>query len=409
MHPILFTIRLPDADLRVFPGLCALAVLGLCLAGYTYWRRIPGLTAFGFALAATAAVAAYRFRDASLTLDSFAVPAWGTLLGCWLIGAWHFARATAQRLALDRETMGNCFVVSALSGLVAARAVYVLGTLAAGPDLDPLALRQGGLSGIGAVWGASLGAALFLRQRALSFWNWLDVSAPCLALGVTIVRAGCYLQGCDFGTRLSKNSPGWLAALGTFPRWGDPDQNPVFGAPAWIQQLESGEISALALHAWPVHPTELYEAVLGLVLAVVCLFGFERRRFHGQLGLGVLFVYALMRFVTETLRGDLTRGAFGPYLESRVALPVGLALFALAYSYGPAHSVVSGRQRYALIAASLAPAAVALGLTWHDHAPPAQLSVTQWMSLATALLTGYFWPLRAPRGLDSAAPEHQPE
>ena len=43
---------------------------------------------------------------------------------------------------------------------------------------------------------------------------WADVVVPSLASGLLITRIGCYLYGCDFGTRLAKTSPGWLQKLG---------------------------------------------------------------------------------------------------------------------------------------------------------------------------------------------------
>src|SRR5690606_5601231 len=130
----------------------------------------------------------------------------------------------------------------ALGALVFARVGFVAASSARLPELELFALRQGGLLGAGALLGALGTAAWFLRKRPQCFWQWLDAGAPVLASGVVLIRVGCYLEGCDFGTRLAESSPEWLCALGSFPRWGDPDVAPVFGAPAWIEQVKGGSL-----------------------------------------------------------------------------------------------------------------------------------------------------------------------
>jgi prolipoprotein diacylglyceryltransferase len=291
--------------------------------------------------------------------------------------------------------MANCVIVSALGALLLSRLAFVVATLHEQPKLDWLALKQGGLLGIAAVAGASLGAALYLRKHELSIWKWLDVAAPALALGVVLIRSGCYLHGCDHGLRLSADAPEWLAELGTFPRWGDPDQAPVGGALAWVQQVTSGTISPEQLHAQPVHPTQLYEAVTGLVFLGLCWYGIPRRRFDGQLGLSLLLVYALSRFLLDTLRADVPRGLLGPHLELRVYLPLGLALFAIAFAYGPALSIASARQRNLLMLLSLLPALFALWFSWWHTGPASQLSISQWLALLTAGAAAHAWSARA--------------
>lgn len=96
--------------------------------------------------------------------------------------------------------------------------------------------------------------ARFVR---LDLWRAADACTPGLALGVVLVRAGCFMAGCCFGRP-----------------WDGPwaVEYPV-GSPAHLRQLGDGVVG---LFDGPktVHPTQLYEAlgsivVLGLAILLV--------------------------------------------------------------------------------------------------------------------------------------------
>jgi hypothetical protein len=161
-----------------------------------------------------------------------------------------------------------------------------------------------------------------------------------------------------------------------------------------------------------VQPVQLYEAVLGLGLLLGACYLTPRRRFHGQVGLTLLFAYAVMRFLLEALRGDPARGFFGPHLEPRFYLPMALLLFSAAFAYGPGLSFRRTRVRVASIALSTLPAALFAWLTW-DARKPVQLSATQWSCLLLGCAVAYAWVrqasalLRTTPGPDAAA-SHEP-
>lgn len=403
MHPILFTLPLPTLDFPLLPALVALALVGVCVAAYAEWHKARAMTVFGAALAGTASYASFSLAGQRITLAAVQVPAWGGLLGLWLLLAWRLCAASAERSGLDRRWIGDCFVVAALCALVMARLAYVATSGGVAPDLDLFALRQGGLSGMAALLGALAGAAWFAKHHKVSFWRWLDASAPSLALGAALIRIGCYLEGCDFGLPQAADAATWRRALGSFPRWGDPDAAPVFGAPAWTAQVKSGLLAPEHTHSLPVEPVQLYEALAALVLLGLVWYLEPRRRFHGQLGLVLLFGYALVRFVLEALRGDLDRGVFGPHLEPAIYLPLGLLLFSSAFAYGPGTSFRRNRTRIASIALSTVPAALAAVLA-RGAGEPAQLSLTQWLCPPLAFAAAHAWLRRTANVSAGAAP-----
>jgi phosphatidylglycerol:prolipoprotein diacylglycerol transferase len=135
--------------------------------------------------------------------------------------------------------------------------------------------------------------------------SWFDVAALGALLTVAVARIGCYVQGCDFGRPLSARAPSWLARLGAFPRPTSGESSPV-----WVEQVVRGELGRDSAFTLPVHPTELYEALGALLLLALLLLRRPVQRRHGELFALATLGYAVLRFTTETVRGDADRGLF---------------------------------------------------------------------------------------------------
>jgi phosphatidylglycerol:prolipoprotein diacylglycerol transferase len=155
-----------------------------------------------------------------------------------------------------------------------------------------LVVIRGGFAAYGGFLGGALGAWIALGRR--DFLACGDVMAPTLGLGTALTRMGCFLAGCDYGT------PTQLSWGVRFPP----------GSPAFQGHLEAGWVGPYSPSSLPVHPTELYEAALGLLICAVTLDIHRSRK--GAPG-GVAFLtaaglYAVGRFGIETLRGDADRG-----------------------------------------------------------------------------------------------------
>ena len=199
-----------------------------------------------------------------------------------------------------------CAYLGALAGgylFEAARALpAALASDSWGPVLHPGRAAYGGLLA------AIAAAALYLwaaRQPMAEFFDRIAVGA---GLGFALVRSGCFLAGCDYGLPTAwgvRFPPGSLAALDHAHRGFIP-----LGAPSL-----------------PVHPTQLYEAVLGLLAAALAAVPIVRGRRDGRAFVVFLGVYAAGRFAIEFLRGDRDRGqAFGLSTAQWVSLAIGVAL-----------------------------------------------------------------------------------
>lgn len=151
--------------------------------------------------------------------------------------------------------------------------------------LDLLAAEPGEKTILGGMLGGAL--ALGVARRVLHF----DREAPtglllAVPVGFAIGRLGCFLVGCCFG-RTTGLPWGVRYAPGTEP---------------YAAQLAAGMIEAGAAASLPVHPTQLYEAVLA-VLAGALLWRM-RHRFLGTGSplLGLATAYGATRFSIEFLR-----------------------------------------------------------------------------------------------------------
>lgn len=160
---------------------------------------------------------------------------------------------------------------------------------------DPSLLLDGGLTAYGGFLGGALGGYLGMRGRG--FLALADAAAPALGLGTAVTRLGCLLGGCDFG---AVSAAPWAVR---YPA----------GSLAYRAHRDAGWVGPYALDSLAVHPSPLYEALLGLCLCALALAWLQRRRgraLDGRVFVTVAGVYALVRFLLELLRGDEDRGLF---------------------------------------------------------------------------------------------------
>jgi hypothetical protein len=147
------------------------------------------------------------------------------------------------------------------------------------------------IAGFGALFGLLVGHVAGARARRVSTARALDVLAPSIGLMIAVARLGCFFAGCDFGR---PTSVPWALRY------------PVM-TPAFRAQVDAGLLHASASQTLPVHPTQLYEACIGLVVLVVTLRMRSPRRDGDRFVLAAL-LYAVGRIVIDVFRGDLARG-----------------------------------------------------------------------------------------------------
>jgi len=412
MHPVLLRIPLPSKTIPLWWILIAVALaavaslVGSLRRGDKNAAILPGLVA-----AACAGWAGTHWAE-TVALKPLPIYSFGVMLGLSLVVAWFLTLELSDREGMPREPMGNTAVFAMFMGIVGARLLYIVTNLDEFTSLtDMLALRRGGLVAYGGYVAGFLASIFYVNQVKQPFSRWIDCAMPGIAIGMVTGRLGCYLYGCDFGKPLGEGAPGWLKTMGTFPHWpaGTLDQGD--GAPAYLRHLELFGHTELAhtiretQSSLPVHPTQIYESLVGVLLLLVALAVRKRQSFQGEVGLTVAFGYGLLRFSLELLRDDTERGSYGPALPEHVLIPLAFGVFALAFVVGPATSIVRDQVRTAVSALAFAPALVAFFLMKPAEFAPsavAQLSTSQLIGLSSAIAAAAFWGHL--RGLMGGAP-----
>lgn len=314
---------------------------------------------------------------------------YGVMLGLSFIVGWYLTLGLAEREGLPREIMANCYVVTALSAVVASRLLFVVTNLESFDSIgEVFEVRSGGMVAYGGFLGGFLGSWAYLRWKGLPLIPWADVAVPSLASGLLITRIGCYLYGCDFGRPLSDGAPAFLKKLGTFPRWGEEIADASAGSPAWTQHLAEGRIDAESTASLPVHPTQLYESLLGAALLAMLLVARRYQRFRGQIFLYFTFAYGVARFSLEFLRDDRERGDIPPALEPHILFTVCMLIFGAAFAVGIAPAIRNRGLQIAAQVAAFVPALLVAKAFWPEAfqvTAQVRLSTSQFIGLASAV------------------------
>ncbi len=163
------------------------------------------------------------------------------------------------------------------------------------------------------------------------------------------------------------------------------------GAPAWVQHVMERGLSPTSAASLPVHPSQLYEVLLGVILVGACFAARTRQRFRGQMFLQFVLLYGACRFALDVLRDDGAGGSVGPTLPEHVLVPAGLVALAAASAVWvmPVIEALSVR-RVAQGAVFLSAIVAAVLLRPRPlQASPVALSSTQFLALATGLAAAY--------------------
>jgi phosphatidylglycerol:prolipoprotein diacylglycerol transferase len=149
-------------------------------------------------------------------------------------------------------------------------------------------LLRSGTESTGVYIGGIIGAFLCLKLLKIDELIAFDIYAPILAISLIIGRFGCLMSGCCYG---KVTSLPWGIS---FP----------YNSPAYLSQMASGTITSDLCCALPVHPTQVYEMIFGMVMLFVLLFSDRLKRVTGQRLFVFLAGYAVIRFFIEFLRAD---------------------------------------------------------------------------------------------------------
>jgi len=200
----------------------------------------------------------------------------------FLAGLWT-ATLRARRENISGEEIADVTLWLMVGAIAGARFVYVATywreQFADQPFREVFMIQHGGLVFYGGFIGAAIAGFIYIRWKKMPLWRTVDVLAPSVALGSVFGRIGCLLNGCCYGRP-------------TDLPWGLAFTNP-----------QAHEFSGTPLNI-PLHPTEIYDALLNLILYGFLAWLFRRKKFDGQIFATYLLCYAVTRSLVEYFRGD---------------------------------------------------------------------------------------------------------
>mgnify|MGYP001215344412 FL=1 len=219
------------------------------------------------------------FEIGPLTIRGYGVMlAFSFLLGIYL------ALKRSQERGLNQNHMVNLCLITIVTSIVGARIMYVIPHWDefSGHPLDAISPFQSsgaigflGLTMYGGFIGAVASSLLYLRYHRLSIWRACDAFAPSIALGIGFTRIGCFLNGCCFGVP-TESVVGLVfpafSAAGSFY----PDS--------------------------PIHPTQIYNSVLGFGLFGYLMWLGREKRFEGYQFSVLLILEPITRFTVDFFR-----------------------------------------------------------------------------------------------------------
>lgn len=224
----------------------------------------------------------------------------GMLMG-FVIGQMASSEVLARR-GSDPAIMGDVTVAAVIGGLLGAKIYY--GVLTG--DLGAIFSRAGFV-----FWGGLIGGivacAVVIHWKKQRFSNISDACAPGLAAAYAVGRTGCFAVGDDYGTP-------WNGPLAVaFPDGAPPSTvgnlTEQFGLRGY-EDLPANQVLS-------VHPTQLYETAMGLVLFAILW----RLRDHKHAQGWLFGVYCVLqgteRFIIEFFRAKDDR-IFGALTVAQV-------------------------------------------------------------------------------------------
>lgn len=220
-------------------------------------------------------------QEVAFRIGNLAVHWYGILVAIGFMAGVYTAGLRGRRQGINPEMITDLALWIFGGAFLGARILYVITfwgqEFAEGPWYKIFALRAGFVF-YGGLIGATLAAIGYTRWKKLPTWKFGDALAPSISLGHAFGRLGCLMTGCCFGKECALP---WAVKY--------PFGHPLHEVPG---------------NAVPVHPVQVYEALLNFSLYALLAWLYRRKKFDGQIFALYLLGYACIRAFVELFRGD---------------------------------------------------------------------------------------------------------
>ena len=208
------------------------------------------------------------------SIGRFPVYSYGVFLGIAFLVGIYYASRRAPKYGVAPDAVVEVSVLCIFGAIIGSRLVFVLLNWGIYKDnlIHIFLVREGGLTFYGGIFGAILLAIPYINYKKYSLPALFDICTPAIALGYSIARIGCFLNGCCYGR---------VSSYAEFPLG----------------------VHFPSLEGWR-YPTQIYSIGYSLVILFILLKLEKRKIFRGELFLDYLWLYAIARYLIEYLREE---------------------------------------------------------------------------------------------------------
>ena len=229
----------------------------------------------------------------AFTLFNIDVMWYGILITSGIVIATLICCKRAPKHDLTSDNILNFVIICVPAAVIGARLYFVIFSWDMYKDnlLDILNIRKGGLAIYGGILTAILVIAVYCKRKKTSAWLMGDIVSIGLILGQILGRWGNFFNREVFG--------GYTDGLFAM-------QLPLEAVRSSdvTEELLEHLVTVDGIQYIQVHPTFLYESLWNLVVLILMLILYKRKKFHGQVFLLYLGGYGLGRFWIEGIRTD---------------------------------------------------------------------------------------------------------
>jgi phosphatidylglycerol---prolipoprotein diacylglyceryl transferase len=222
-------------------------------------------------------------------IGNFPINTYGILLAAGLLLALYAAAQLAGRDGLPKERIYDLGLWTIIGGLLGSKVLMYFTE----PNVNIFSLdflRSGGVY-YGGFLGGLVAVSILIPFYKLNFWKVVDAFAPGVAIGQFFGRQGCFSAGCC---------------------WGKPTDH--FWGVHFTEQAH--EFTGVPIYGPTnadlyLHPTQLYESFAMLAVFGILVYLHRKKKFDGQVLIGYMILYPIIRFSIEFLRDDPRGDLFG--------------------------------------------------------------------------------------------------
>lgn len=229
----------------------------------------------------------------SFDIGNFTIAYYGVIISIGMIIGFMSVLFFAKKSKQNEDRYYDLFIIIIISSIIGARLYYVLFNLDFYTKYpkEIINLRAGGLAIYGGVIFGMIATFIYSKVAKISFFRLVDTAVIGVSIGQAIGRWGNFVNLEAFGDYTNNFFAMQIKK--------DLVSDSAITMNMLYHLVHNGDTTYIQ-----VHPTFLYESIGCLVLFIVLIFAFTRKKKDGIVFATYLIGYGIIRFFIEALRTD---------------------------------------------------------------------------------------------------------